>query len=139
MKITVKGSKLIEKLQAQRDRAVAKRDEATKFLEEHTKHHKSDPALPALEAQRKRHGGQIVCVFEMQVKALTAHIEGHLRRIDAAIEVIDPNAEVKVSLSKYINSYVESPYDTVTFPPADTADDAGHAQGLMAQGVQKLN
>lgn len=29
MKITVKGSKLIEKLKAQRDRSVAKRDEAT--------------------------------------------------------------------------------------------------------------
>lgn len=139
MKITVKGSKLIEKLQAQRDRTVAKRDEATKFLEEHSKHHKSDPALPALEAQRKRHGGQLVCVFEMQVKALTTHIEGHLRRIDAAIEVIDPNTEVKISLSKYINSYVEGPYDAVTFPPADTSDDAGPAQGLLSQGVQKLN
>lgn len=139
MKVTVKGSKLIEKLKAQRERSVAKRDEAQKFLEEHSKHHKSDPALPALEAQRKRHGDQIVCVFEMRVKALIAHIEGHLRRIDAAIEVIDPNSEVKISLSKYINSYVESPYDTVTFPPADTSDDAGLTQGLMAQGIQKLN
>lgn len=139
MKITVKGSKLIEKLQVQRSRVVAKREEAKTFLEEHIKHHKSDPAQLALEVERKRHGGQIVCAFEMQVKALTTHIEGHLRRIDAAIEVIDPNTEVKISLSKYINAYVESPYDNVTFPPPESSDDAGHAQGLMAQGVQKLN
>lgn len=145
MKITVKGSKLVEKLKAQRERALAKKQEAEAFLAEHTKHHKKEePAAPREEKApglfgRRAAHGPAICIFEMQVKALTAHIDGHVRRLDAAIEVIDADREVEMSLSKYVNSYVDGPYDGVTFPPPESSDDAGPAQGLMAQGVQKLN
>lgn len=168
MKITVKGSKLIEKLQAQRERALAKKKEAEVFLAEHTKHHKKDepdvpvreektelkarrgilvvPDVPVREEKtpgvpfgRRAPHGHAVCVFETQVKAFTAHIDSHVRRIDAAIDVIDPTADVTLSLSKYIKGYVDGPYDTVTFPSPETSDDASSAQGVMTQGVQKLN
>jgi len=151
VKIQVIGKLLISKLMEQRDRALAKKKEAELFLAEHVKHHK--PAETEADAggeektatgvralfglRARRTSGP--CIFEMQVNALSAHIDSHVRRLDAAIEVIDETKAYELSLKNYINGYVDCPYDGVVFPAPETSDDAGATQGLMAQSVQKLN
>lgn len=151
MKIQVIGKLLISKLVAQRDRALAKKKEAELFLSEHVKHHKQVEDKPdangedkttasvrALFGSRARRAPG-PCVFEMQVNALVAHIDSHVRRLDAVIEVIDQTKDYKLSLKNYINSYVDCPYDSVVFPAPETSDEAGATQGLMSQSVQKMN
>lgn len=144
MKITVKGSLLVDKLKAQRARCMAKRQEAEDFLREHSKQHEppaegfsgQSSASRAFFARRARQG---TCVFEVQMQALMQHIMSHIRRIDAAIEVIDSEAAHTLSLRKYLSSYVDSPYDNLTFPAPDVDDDAAAMHSLLASSLPKAN
>lgn len=146
MKIFVKGSLLVSKLHEQLVRVEKKKEAAAASLAEHIKHHKpvgegearQPGAVPQPFGLRDPlMGSRAVCPYEMQVKALTAHMDAHLRRLMAAIEVIDNERVIKMSLSEYINSYVESPYDGVVFPAPDFADD--ERSTLTTQVAQKLN
>lgn len=127
MKITVSRATLSEKLQAQRERALNKKQEAEVFQAAHVKTHKAD------DSDR-------ICPFDMTLRVILANIDNHVRRVSAVIEVLDSaGAPVEMELREYLDTYVDGPFDNVLFPPPETADDSSFGRINAPLAAIKLN
>jgi len=107
MKFEINGNKLLNKLQAQKQRCEKKCNEAELFRTEHAKHCKAAE-----------------CSAASSVKTLLLHINHHVRRLDALRDAMDGNRIYKIKADTYVNDYVDSPYDTVQFPNPKQPDKA---------------
>lgn len=133
MKITVTHAWLVSKLSEQRLRVVAKQESAQEFIAAHTRSHEAEASRSASErvaggadpAAYTAKGRRVHCSAVLMVKGLLLDIDNHLRRLDAAVEVLrqTPSVAVPLPMSKYLNTYIASPFDGVMLPDPEEAHD----------------
>lgn len=112
MKIAIPGHKLQKALQEQLDRVEAKRLEFEAYMEQHTATHGRRPNTNEL------------CAQELQAEILYNSMACYERKMRAAIDVLDSQSDYKMSMTRYLGSYVACPYDNIVIPdnPADEVD-----------------
>lgn len=131
MKITVTHAWLVSKLSEQRLRVVAKQEAAQEFIAAHTRAHEAEASRAASErvaggadpAAYTAKGRRVYCPAISMAEGLLLGLDNHLRRLDAATEVLQrtPSVSVTLPMSKYLSSYVCSPFDGVMLPDPEGA------------------
>lgn len=139
MKITVTHEWLVSKLFDQRLRVVAKQEAAQECIAAHTRSHEAEASRSASErvaggadpAAYTAKGRPVHCPVILMARGLLLGIDTHLRRLDAAMEVLQqtPSVSVTLPMSKYLSSYVCSPFDGVMLPDPEEDEYAPTAMG----------
>lgn len=113
MKVYVTAEQVRKDVTAQRERVRAKKEEALAFLA-------TQERLQKMDKDTAR--GRVV----RQVHALIASMDGHLRRLDAVLDLTQGTPDYWARLDKYVAAFVDSPYDQIIFlKEDDPSDDIG--------------